>query len=166
MNKAFWKYFETLLGKIYLFLIPNKTKWGVPSQQGTPTTCNQTYWEVSQQTYFQPVWVWSKSKIQPFIKGGGSAYEFERGLRVKVTPSEQAHSAPTEHAAILYIRSPQTPWIVFFLGTLSFQRQIIFSQSPSQQTFPCRTYIFRSWSIGCPCNDHSVRGKWPLLLLR
>jgi len=42
-----------LLGKIYLFLTPSKTDGTVSSQQGTPTTCNLTYWEVSQQTYVQ-----------------------------------------------------------------------------------------------------------------
>ena len=56
MNKAFWshfKHFGRLLGKIYLFLTPSKTGGRVPSQQGKPTTCNVTYWEVSQQTYVQ-----------------------------------------------------------------------------------------------------------------
>ena len=42
-----------LLGKIYVFLTPSKTNGRVPSQQGVPTTCNLTYWEVSQQTYLQ-----------------------------------------------------------------------------------------------------------------
>ena len=30
-----------------------KTIGRVPSQQGAPSTCNLTYWEVSQQTYVQ-----------------------------------------------------------------------------------------------------------------
>ena len=38
--------FGRLLGKIYLFLTPSKTNRRVPSQQGAPTTCNLTYWEV------------------------------------------------------------------------------------------------------------------------
>ena len=38
---------------MYLFLTPSKTNGRVPSQQGEPTTCNLTYWEVSQQTYVQ-----------------------------------------------------------------------------------------------------------------
>ena len=61
MNKAFWshfKHFGRLLGKIYLFLTPSKTDGRVPSQQGAPTTCNLTYWEVSQADAC-PVWVWS-----------------------------------------------------------------------------------------------------------
>ena len=39
-----------MLGKIYLFLSPSKTIGSVPSRNGAPTTCNLTYWEVSQQT--------------------------------------------------------------------------------------------------------------------
>ena len=42
-----------LLGKIYLFVTPSNTNGRVPSQEGAPTTCNLTYWEVSQQTYVQ-----------------------------------------------------------------------------------------------------------------
>ena len=56
MNKAFgshFKHFGRLLGKIYLFLTPSKTGGRVPSQQVALTTCNLTYWEVSQQTYVQ-----------------------------------------------------------------------------------------------------------------
>ena len=53
MNKAFGSYFKhfgRLLGKIYLFLTPSKTDGRVPNQQGAPTTCMLTHWEVSQQT--------------------------------------------------------------------------------------------------------------------
>ena len=42
-------HFGRLLGKIHLFLSPSKTDGRVPSQQKAPTTCNLTYWEVSQQ---------------------------------------------------------------------------------------------------------------------
>ena len=42
-----------LLGKIYVFLTPSKTDGRVPSQQGVPTICKLTYWEVSQQRYLQ-----------------------------------------------------------------------------------------------------------------
>ena len=44
-----------LLGKMYVFLTPSKTDGRVPSQQGVPTICNLTYWEVSQQRYLQPL---------------------------------------------------------------------------------------------------------------
>ena len=46
-------HFGRFLETIYLFFTPSKTDGRVPSQQGAPTTCNLTYWEVSQQTYFQ-----------------------------------------------------------------------------------------------------------------
>ena len=55
-NKAFFshfKHFGRLLVKIYLFLTPSKTDGRILSQQGVPTTCNLTYWEVSEQTYVQ-----------------------------------------------------------------------------------------------------------------
>ena len=54
MNEAFgshFKHFGRLLEKkINLFLTPCKMNGRVASQQGAPTTCNLTYWEVSQQT--------------------------------------------------------------------------------------------------------------------
>ena len=53
MNKDVWSYFKHFgrsLGKIYLFLTASKTDKEVPSKQGTPSTYNLTYWEVSQQT--------------------------------------------------------------------------------------------------------------------
>ena len=119
VNKAFWshfKHFGRLLGKMYLFLTPSKTDGSVPSQQGAPTTCNQTYWEVSQQTYFQTlitgqfelVWVWSKGNVQSFSGGGREAHEFRCGLRAKLTLQwgegeggrgfwEQSHSSYSIH---------------------------------------------------------------------
>ena len=43
-----------MLEIVYLFLIPSKNDGRVPKlQQGAPTTCNLTYWEVFQQTYVQ-----------------------------------------------------------------------------------------------------------------
>ena len=56
MTKALWshfKHFGKLPGKIYLYLTPSKTDERVPSQQGAPTICNLTYWEVFQQAYVQ-----------------------------------------------------------------------------------------------------------------
>ena len=53
MNKALqshFKHFGRLLGKINLFLTLSKTEGRVPNQQSAPTTCNLTYWEVSEQT--------------------------------------------------------------------------------------------------------------------
>ena len=56
INKGFWshlKHFGRLLEKLYLFLTPSKTNARVLSHQGSHTTCNLTYSEVSQQTYVQ-----------------------------------------------------------------------------------------------------------------
>ena len=39
-----------MLREIYLFLALSKTIESVPSRNGARTTCNLTYWEVSQQT--------------------------------------------------------------------------------------------------------------------
>ena len=36
--------------KFFLILTPSKTDEEVPSQQGAPSACNLTYWEVSPQT--------------------------------------------------------------------------------------------------------------------
>ena len=87
MNKDVWSYFkhfETLLGKFYLFLTPSKTDEEAPSQQGAPSTFNLTYWEVSQQTFkiqiqlfsgggegFDGNWVWPKGYIHLFSGGWG-----------------------------------------------------------------------------------------------
>ena len=87
MNKDVWSYFkhfETLLGKFYLFLTPSKTDEEAPSQQGAPSTFNLTYWEVSQQTFkiqiqlfsgggegFYGNWVWPKGYIHLFSGGWG-----------------------------------------------------------------------------------------------
>ena len=49
------------------------------------------------------------------------------------------------------IKSRQTPWIVYFPATLSFQGHITRSKSPSQQKFAWRTDTLRNGSIGCPC---------------
>ena len=68
----FWE----LLGNIYLFLTPSKTDGRVPSQKGAPTTCNLTYWEVSQQTYVQTLLVSLGVVIgqnSPLQGGGGGA---------------------------------------------------------------------------------------------
>ena len=54
MNKDVWSYFKhfgRLRGKIYLFLTASQTDEEVPSQQGAPSACNLTYWEVFRQTY-------------------------------------------------------------------------------------------------------------------
>ena len=79
MNNAFWshfKHFGRLLGKIYLFLPSRKTDGRIPSQQGAPTTCNLTLWEVSQPTYVQTLLtsfavVIGKNSDLQWAEGGG-----------------------------------------------------------------------------------------------
>ena len=88
-------HFGRFLETIYLFFTPGKTDGRVPSQQGAPTTCNLTYWEVSQQTYFEtllaslgvvigqnsvPQWGWGgggapKVEIHPYSRGEGEGKE-------------------------------------------------------------------------------------------
>ena len=77
---------------MYLFLTPSKTDEEVPIQQGAPSTCNLTHWEVSPADVGHRAklsasgrrgrglignWVWLKSYIHPFSGGGGG----EEGLR-------------------------------------------------------------------------------------
>ena len=70
---------------MFLFLTPGKTNGRVPSLQGTRTTCNQTYWEVSQQTYFQTLLA-SMGVVKgqhPTLWGGGGTNECGCVLEVK-----------------------------------------------------------------------------------
>ena len=97
------------MGKMYLFLIPSKSDGRVKSQQGAPTSCNLTYWEVkfpSRHMYRHnwPVWVWSQGKIQTLILGGGAGQDNGCDRRAQFTPSVvKEHIAP-----ILPIKYPQT----------------------------------------------------------
>ena len=68
-------------------------------------------------------------------------------------------------APILQIKSPQTPWIVFFPATLAFEGNIVSSTAPSQQNFAWGTHSLRNRYIGCPCicyasfqSFHTFRG--------
>ena len=54
-------------------------------------------------------------------------------------------------APILEIKSPQTPWIVFFPAALAFEGNIVSSTAPSQQNFAWTTHILRNRYIGSPC---------------
>ena len=62
---------------MYLFLTPSKTDGGVNSQQGAPTTCNLTYWEVSQQPYVQTLLA-----SLGVVKGQNSALKWRGGGRL------------------------------------------------------------------------------------
>ena len=59
-------------------------------------------------------------------------------------------------AAILDVKYPQTPRIVFFPRTVSFQGHFITSTSPNQQKIARRTDMLSNRSIGCPCARASV----------
>ena len=120
--------------KIYLFLTPSKTDGRVPSQQGAPTTCSLTYWEVSQQTYVQTLLAtlgvaWGRSSALQLSSWGW------RG--------EGRFLTNNTNNTILDTKSPQKTWIVYYRGNLSFQGHISSSKSPSQ-------HILRNRSIGCP----------------
>ena len=84
------------------------------------------------------VWVWSESKIKPFGEGGGGG---GRGFW------QIAHTT---------FKSPQTPWIVYFPATISFQGHINFPISPGQQKFVWGTDILSSRSIGYPWINEGV----------
>ena len=74
---------------MYLFLTPSKTDGGVNSQQGAPTTCNLTYWEVSQQPYVQTLLASLgvvKGQNSPLKWRGGGWQEMGVGLGAKFTP--------------------------------------------------------------------------------
>ena len=75
---------------MYLFLTPSKTDGGVNSQQGAPTTCNLTYWEVSQQPYVQTLLASLgvvKGQNSALKWRGGGGQEMGVGLGTKFTPS-------------------------------------------------------------------------------
>ena len=56
----------------------------------------------------------------------------------------------------LHTKSPQTPWIVYFPATISFQGHINFPISPGQQKFVWGTDILSSRSIGYPWINEGV----------
>ena len=76
-NKAWIKLSEAIFPlpeKSYPYHTPRKSDGRVLSKQGAPTTCNLTYWEVSQKTYVQTSqasWEWSWGKIKPYSGGVG-----------------------------------------------------------------------------------------------
>ena len=62
----------------------------------------------------------------------------------------QAQITDKQHIeAILHIKSPKPPLIVYFPST--------HSKFPSKQKFACRTDILWNRSVGCPCNSTQSR---------
>ena len=156
MNKALWihfKHFGRLLGKMYLFLTLSKTNGRVPSQQGAPTTCNVTYWDVSQQTYVQIVLAslecGNRAKLRPSVQSGGGGGEVGLstkmgngcGLRAKFTPSvggrglgqithnSSRHQIPLETLNCLF------PSNTFFPSTYSFSTAQPAKRLPEERIF-------------------------------
>ena len=80
-------------------------------------------------------WVWYKGEIHPFSYGGRKG----KRLLTNSTYSYSRHQITSDTLNCL------------FPTTFSFQAHIIYSKSPSQRTFACRTVILRDRSIGCPC---------------
>ena len=120
-----------LLGNIYLFLTPSKTDGRISSQQGTPTTSNLTYWEVSQQTKVQTllaslvVDIGRNSALQRGVGrgggggGGGGRFLTNSTYQLFETPKNQIPS--------------DTLNCLFPSNNFTFQGHIIFSMSPSQR---------------------------------
>ena len=146
MSKAFWshfKHFGRFLEKFKCSPRPTSSKSDgrVPSQQGALTTCNLTYWEVSQQTY-----------VQTLLPSLGVVIEQNKALRWGRGGRGEGfwQIAPTT------FKSPQTPLIVYFPATISFQGHINFPISPGQQKFAWGTDILSSRSIGYPWINEGV----------
>ena len=129
-----------LLGKSYVFLTPSKTDGRVPSQQGVPTTCNLTYWEVSQQRYLQPLLAGlgeatgQNSDLQWGVEGGIETWVWPKGEFIPSGGGEV--SGKKLMPDILHIKSQQTPTVIFFQATLSIFEQITSSKLPSSKNWP------------------------------
>ena len=72
----------------FLFFAPSKTDGRVLSQQGAPTTCNLTFWKVSQRKYVQTLLA-----SLGVVIGQNSALQWEEGGSITnwVWPREEIH---------------------------------------------------------------------------
>ena len=152
MKKASWshfKHFGRLLGKIYLFLTPSKTDGRVPSQQGATTTCNLTYWEVSQQHVWPDITgqveYGHKAKFRPLVGGGdwvgrwvwpkGENYLFSggkwgRGFWQITIISYSRHQIPADTLNYLFPNRNNLPRINNFFPHLPASKHL-----PEEQIF-------------------------------
>ena len=186
MNKALWihfKHFGRLLGKMYLFLTPRKTNGRVPSQQGEPTTCNVTYWDVSQQTYVHRVLAslgcGNRATLRPSVQSGGGGgggvglggVEYQNGKWVwpkgeihpfsrgggrglgQITHNSSRHQIPVDTLNCLF------PSNTFIPSTYSF------FHSPASQSLPEERIFLVTDLLGAPewcrlrydtCTTHNV----------
>ena len=123
-------------------------------------TCNQTSWEVSQQTFVETrhfmaslgVVIGQNSALQWGEGGGGDSKSNWCGQRAKFNPLSWGWRVSDT-------KSPQTPWNVYFPPTLSIQGHINFPKSPSKQNITWRTDILRNRSIGCPSMQRKPKAK-------
>ena len=166
MNKALWihfKHFGRLLGKMYLFLTLSKTNGRVPSQQGAPTTCNVTYWDVSQLTYVQIVLAslecGNRAKLRPSVQsggggGGGGWVEYKNGKWVwpegEIHPFSRGKGFRTNNPQLFSTSNPLRNPELSFSQQHFLSKHIFFFHSPASKTFAWRTDIFSNRSIGCP----------------
>ena len=143
MNKAFWSHFEHFGREIAVknlsFPHSQKDWWRVPSQQPTTWLTGKLPASRHMSRHYWPVWVWSYGKIQPFSGGGGRGVDRKLGVtKVRNSPLQWvgwgvegergfwqiANSSYSRHQ-IHQVELAQTPWIVYFPATLSFQKSAL-----------------------------------------
>ena len=150
-----------------MFLIPSKTDGKVPSQQGVPTTCNLTYWEVSQQTYLQAPLTGlgeaqgHRTKFRPSVGGRGGHRNMGVAKRriysfwgwgsfwQKTHARYSTHQIPTDTHSYIF------PSNTFHLWTYHF------FQTPIQRKTGRRTYIFLETDLlGAPDACYGCKKFW------
>ena len=141
-----------LLGKIYVFLTPSKTDGRVPSQQGVPTTCNLTYWEVSQQRYLQPLLAGlgeatgQNSDLQWGVEGGIETWVWPKG---EFIPSGLGKFLAKNSCQIFYTSNPNRhPQLYFSKQHFpSLDISLLPNSHPGKMNLK-NIYFFRNRSIG------------------
>ena len=182
MNKALWihfKHFGRLLGKMYLFLTPRKTNGRVPSQQGAPTTCNVTYWDVSQQTYVHRVpaslGCGNRATLRPSVQSGGGGgrggVEYQNGKWV--WPKGEIHpfsrgggeGFKTNNPQLFSTSNPLRHPELSFSQQHFHSKHIFFFHSPASQSLPEERIFLVPDPLGAPewcrlrydtCTTHNV----------
>ena len=109
----------------------------VPSQQGVPTTCNLTYWKVSQQGYLQALLpglgeaTGQNSDLLSGLEGGTETWMWPKGEFIPSGGGEVSGKKLVPD--ILHIKCQQTPTVIFFQATLSIFGHITSSKLPSSK---------------------------------
>ena len=132
---------------MYVFLTPSKTDGRVPSQQGVPTICNLTYWEVSQQRYLQALLAGlGEATGQNSDLQWGQRGAQKHGCGQKANLSLQGVGkflAKKLMPDILHIKSQQTSTVIFFQATLSIFGHTTSSKLPSSKNWPEEHMFFQ-----------------------